>query len=179
VLNAGQRYLHAIANDRIIVYAQNGDLIGYLNFGFNAGVHDVRRNAVVVTENAEWIAQRPDRLDDPSATQSPVDVPAQAGVPASVDRQQSHTVKPAGPYRSREAQNRSSFTASSQNGANRNTDGKHVFRQIFPMSNERQNPVAFPSDWNRGVINHIGDNMPIVLGSIAGRASIEPMMSGS
>jgi hypothetical protein len=27
--------------------------------------------------------------------------------------------------------------------------------------------------------HHIGDNMPIVLGSIAGRASIEPMMSGS
>ena len=47
------------------------------------------------------------------------------------------------------------------------------------MSNERQNPVAFPADWNRGVINHIGDNMPIVLGGIAGRASIEPMMSGS
>jgi hypothetical protein len=75
-----------IANDWIIVYAQNGDLIGYLNFGFNAGVDDVRRNAVVATENAKRKAQRPDRLDDPSPTQSPVDVAAEAGAPASVDR---------------------------------------------------------------------------------------------
>jgi len=219
MLNAGQRYLHAIANDRIIVDAQNGDLIGYLNFGFNAGVDDVRRNAVVVTENGERIAQRPDRVDGPSPAQSPVDVPAEAGAPASVNRQQSHTVKPCGSYRGREtsepflvhcviaewgpdkilevslqkvfgakASNRLvvlHHTGNSQVLSNRrdfddgNTGGKHVFRQIFPMSNERQNPVTFPSDRDCGVINHIGNDMPIMFGGIAGRASIEPMMGGS
>jgi hypothetical protein len=83
--NAGQRYLHAIANNRIIVYTQNGDLIGDSNFGFDAGIDDVGRNAVVVTENAKRIAQRPDRVDDPSPTQCPVDVAAEAGAPASVN----------------------------------------------------------------------------------------------
>jgi hypothetical protein len=47
------------------------------------------------------------------------------------------------------------------------------------VSNERQNPVTSSSDGDCGVINHIGDNVPIVFGGIAGRATIETMMRGS
>ena len=66
VSNAGQRYLYAIANDWIVIDAQHRDLLGDLNFGFDAGIDDIRGDAVVVAENSEGIAQRPNRMDHPS-----------------------------------------------------------------------------------------------------------------
>src|SRR5271165_4195089 len=60
-----------------------------------------------------------------------------------------------------------------------NASGNHVLCQFFPMSDEREDSVAPPSDRYRGVVDHVSDDVPIVFGGIAGRASVEPMMGGS
>jgi hypothetical protein len=47
------------------------------------------------------------------------------------------------------------------------------------MSYERQDPVAFPSDRYGGVVDHVGDDVPIMFGGVAGGASVETVMRGS
>src|SRR5207249_3067894 len=65
VADTRERDLDAIANHGIIIYAKNGNLIWNSYSSFDTGVYDVSSDAVVVTKNAERIAQRPDCVDHP------------------------------------------------------------------------------------------------------------------
>src|SRR6202007_27956 len=85
--HAGQRHLDAVANNRIIVDTQNGNLIWDLNTRFDAGVNDVRGDAVVVTKDPQWMFQRANRVDDPPPAKGPVQMPIEATAASSVKRQ--------------------------------------------------------------------------------------------
>ena len=76
VADARKWHLDAIANYGVVIYAENGNLVRNSYSGFDAGVYDVRSNAVVVAKNAKGIAQRPDCMDHPPAAQGPVHVSA-------------------------------------------------------------------------------------------------------
>src|ERR1700730_7660270 len=60
----------------------------------------------------------------------------------------------------------------------RNAGRDFVLRQLFPMSDEREDSVASPSDWYCSIVDHVGHHVPIVLGSVASGASVETMMGG-
>src|ERR1700736_578809 len=60
----------------------------------------------------------------------------------------------------------------------RNPGSRHIFCQFFPVSDEREDSVASPSDWDCRVVDHVGDHVPIVFGGVAGGASVKTMMSG-
>src|ERR1700675_1087522 len=157
-------------------------------------------------------------MDDPAPAERPIHVPIEPGTPASVDRQQLHTVVSSGAYGSCKASEpflidcviaerrpdkvlEVSFeqmfcsklpdclvvlhhTGNPKVLSNRrdfdcgNAGRNHIFCQLFPMSDEREDPVAFPSDRDGRVVDHVGNHVPVMFGSIAGGASIEAMMGG-
>src|ERR1700722_6866792 len=145
-------------------------------------------------------------------------MPIGSGAPASVDRQQFHTLVSSASYRRCEALEpflidciieewrpnkilEVSFqqmfctkasdclivlhhTGNPQVLSNRrdfdcrNAGRNHVLRQLFPMADEGEDSVAPPSDRYCRIVDHVGDHVPIMFGSVAGGAPVKTMMGG-
>jgi len=57
-----------------------------------------------------------------------------------------------------------------------NAGRDHELRQFFPMSDKGENPVAFPADRYRRIINQVSHNVPIVFRRVPGCAMIESVV---
>src|ERR1700740_526889 len=58
----------------------------------------------------------------------------------------------------------------------RNSSGNDVASEFFPVTNKRKNAVAFPADRDGGVVNHVGNDMPVMCGRVSGGPMIEAVV---
>src|SRR5580692_5210112 len=57
--------------------------------------------------------------------------------------------------------------------------GNDVASEFFPVTDKRKDTVTFPAKRDSGVVDHVGNDVPVMFSGVASGAVIEPVMSGS